>query len=306
MLSEEIIVRYQNDAQGLAEYFDMVYFTEHDRQFPLNPFRIMSDLGIHFVFRNFDKLEGLFMPATEAGDINLVSINAKRNITRQRFTAAHEICHFLKDAGRPFVCMASSDDFIEKYADTFASAFLMPADELKIQITLRERHNEYLSEDDVLIIANHFGVSYEACYYRIRNNFPFLLPYRDQKEIRKFKPDRRRRELGLSYIGLYEDLINAWDDISGISNAYAMSVFKNKYIFDDSRLEGVDSTYEAVAEVVEDIYENRQTSNFCNENHEAFCNVAGHARMYEYIFEHAHDPKIEIYNLSSINKELFS
>ena len=76
-------------------------------------------------FRNFERLEGLFLPASDGENVNIVAINAKRNITRQRFTAAHEICHFIKDVGRnEFVCLMASKDFKEKYADAFASAFL--------------------------------------------------------------------------------------------------------------------------------------------------------------------------------------
>lgn len=307
MFSDEVIEQYQNDAQGLASYFGRIYFTEHERVFPINPFQIMTDLGIHFVFRNFEKLEGLFFPSSGENDINIVAINAKRNITRQRYTAAHEICHFLKDVGRhEFVCLTASKEFIEKYADAFASAFLMPYDELTLQISKREKHNEMLSDEDVLIIADYFGVSFEACYYRIRNQFQYLLPYKDQKEIRKYKPDRKRKELGMSYVNLYEDMINSWPDIRSISTEFSRQVFKNKYIYNDARLEKVDTTYESVAEVVEDLFENKRTSAYCDENNEAFCNVAGHALMYEYVFEHAFDPKIEIYMLSSINKVLFS
>ncbi|NLO84120.1 MAG: ImmA/IrrE family metallo-endopeptidase [Clostridiales bacterium] len=50
------------------------------------------------MFRHFKKIEGLFFPATEAEPIHLVAINVGRPITRQRFTAAHELCHFLKDS----------------------------------------------------------------------------------------------------------------------------------------------------------------------------------------------------------------
>lgn len=307
MYSDKIIEQYRSDAQGLAEYFGNDYYSKHEKVFPLNPFQIMTDLGIHFVFRKFEKLEGLFLPASEEDNVNVVAINGDRNITRQRFTAVHEICHFVKDVGRnEFVCPIASKDFIERYADAFASAFLMPYDELKKQIVGRERHNENITDDDVLIIADYFGVSFEACYYRIRNQFPYLLPYKDQREIRKYLPDRRRKELGLSYVKLYEDLINYWPDLKSISTEYSRRVFKNRYVFNDARLEKVNTTYEAVAEVVQDLLENRQISKYCDENFEAYCNVAGHACMYDYIFDHACDDKLEIYMLSSINRVLFS
>lgn len=51
----------------------------------------------HLVFRLFHRLEGLFFPADGGGDMDLVAINSGRPITRQRYSAAHELCHLLKD-----------------------------------------------------------------------------------------------------------------------------------------------------------------------------------------------------------------
>lgn len=128
MLDKEIISKYRNDAQGLAKYFSDKYYHGHEKVFPLNPFQVLTDLGIHFVFRNFKNLEGLYMPATSETDVDLVAININRPITRQRFSAAHELCHVLKDADikSPFMCAIAANDFIERYAESFASAFLMP------------------------------------------------------------------------------------------------------------------------------------------------------------------------------------
>lgn len=77
MLDIEILNQYRNDAQGLAKYFSEQYFKDHEKVFPINPFQVLTDLGIHFVFRNFDKMEGLFMPSTADMPIDLVAINAK-------------------------------------------------------------------------------------------------------------------------------------------------------------------------------------------------------------------------------------
>ena len=50
MLDKEILNQYRNDAQGLARYFSEQYFKEHEKVFPINPFQVLTDLGIHFVF----------------------------------------------------------------------------------------------------------------------------------------------------------------------------------------------------------------------------------------------------------------
>jgi Zn-dependent peptidase ImmA (M78 family)/fido (protein-threonine AMPylation protein) len=309
MLDKEILNQYRNDAQGLAKYFSKLYFKDHEKVFPINPFQVLTDLGIHFVFRDFDKMEGLFMPSTKDMPIDLVAINAKRPITRQRFSAAHELCHFLKDADvhSTFMCAISSNEYKEKYAEAFASSFLMPEDELRAQVNLIHSDDIELTFDDVLRIADYFGTSFRACYYRIRSLFPFLIAYYPSKELNKYKPEKRRKDFGFSYTKLYEGLFDAWEDISPSNNLeFAKRLFKSKYVYNDARLEGVKTTYEAASEIIEDLQANRQTSEYCTETYEGFCNVAGHSVMYDFIFETAHDGKIDIYQLSTLNKKLFS
>ena len=309
MLDKAITNKYRNDAQGLAKYFSEQYFKEHEKRFPINPFQVLKDLGIHFVFRNFDKMEGLFMPATDDMPIDLVALNAKRPITRQRFSAAHELCHYLKDTDiqSSFMCAIASNEYIEKYAEAFASAFLMPEDEMLNQIDAMNIGEAGLDFDDILILAEHFGTSFRACYYRVRSLFPYLISYYTGKELDKYKPDKRRNELDLNYMNLYADLFDAWDDIySEHALDYARQVFKNCYVYNDARLEGVNTTYEAASEIIEDLQNSRQLSSYCTESYDGFCNVAGHAVMYDYIFEQANKPSISIYQLSTLNKKLFS
>ena len=298
MLDKEILNQYRNDAQGLARYFSEQYFKEHEKVFPINPFQVLTDLGIHFVFRNFDKMEGLFMPSTADMPIDLVAINAKRPITRQRFSAVHELCHFLKDTDTQstFMCAISSNEYKEKYAESFAASFLMPEDELRVQIDSLHPSDGELTFDDVLKIADYFGTSFRACYYRIRNLFPYLIAYYSSKELGKYKPEKRRKELGFSYTKLYEGLFDAWEDISPTNSLeFARRLFKSKYVYNDARLEGVKTTYDAASEIIEDLQENRQVSEYCTESYDGFCNVAGHSVMYDFIFETACDDKIDIY-----------
>ena len=309
MLDKTILSQYRYDAQGLAEYFSEMYFKDHEKVFPINPFQVLTDLGIHFVFRNFDKMEGLFMPATGDMPMDLVAINARRPITRQRFSAAHELCHYLKDTDvqSTFMCAISSNEYMERYAERFASAFLMPEDELRVQISKVNPDDVELTFDDVLRLADYFGTSFRACYYRIRRRFPSLIADYSDKELNKYKTETRRRDLGLSYIKLYEDLFDAWEDISPPNSLeFAKRLFKGKYVYNDARLEGVKVTYEAASEIIEDIQTNRQASIYCTDSYEGFCNVAGHSIMYDYIFETAHDDRIDIYQLSTLNKKLFS
>lgn len=308
MFTKEELSNFLYDSQGFAEYFSSKYYETHTKVFPLNPFQILTDLNIHFVFRNFDGLEGLLMPATEESDANLVIINAKRPITRQRFTAAHELCHFLKDSKlNPFICLSNSVDRIEKYADRFASALLMPKDELKRQIDSRISVEGQLTLDDVLIIAEYFGTSFQACSYRISNLFPHVLSAVTKKAREKFKPNKKRAELGLDDTRLLADMMNAWKDSCYQHNPeFAKQVYKNNYIYNDARIEGVDVNLEATAEIVEDLQCNRNLSVYCNEEYENFCHIAGHSLMYDYVFQFDSATKIDVYKLFPLNQRLFS
>ncbi|SDF03459.1 helix-turn-helix domain-containing protein [Rhodospira trueperi] len=78
-------------------------------------------------------ISGLFVRHPEAG--RCVLINYNDDIYRQRFSAAHEAGHALLDADKRYnvsgVNDASSDEYIELRASTFASCFLMPPELLK-------------------------------------------------------------------------------------------------------------------------------------------------------------------------------
>ena len=144
ILDEKIIERYKNDPEGLAEFSFQSFFANKIVSYPVNPFEVLETLGIPFVFRNFKSLEGLVLADKEKGDM-LVAINAKRPVQRQRYSCAHELCHIIKDVGHydPFSCITGSRSRIERYAEHFASCFLMPRKEVVVKIK-----NSYLHSVD--------------------------------------------------------------------------------------------------------------------------------------------------------------
>ena len=283
MLDKAILDRYRFDAEGLAEEFSKNYYSSHKRKFPINPFQVLSDLNVLFVFRNLDKLEGAFFPEGEDG-ISLIALNAKRPIQRIRYTAAHELCHYLKDSENKNIpwCVSNSKSRIEKYADKFASAFLIPADMLKQKIA-EYYHGQAISYDSVLRIAEFFGVSFEACLYRIGALFDSALPlnYRDSKK-RNYHPAKRRKAFGFSDISLLQSLIDSWDDMwVGISMNNATYAYKSSFIFNDSLLEEVDSEKGQVADMITDLRLNGSDSEFYHSTESPICDIAGHSDVYD-------------------------
>ena len=154
-----------DNAEQLAAAYLLHYFRDQEISYPINPFQMLINEGVKFAIRDFGKLEGVYVPALSQDDIPIVGININRPITRQRFTAAHELCHYFRDSEQQ-ICPIGSKSAVEKFADSFASGILMPLGELRLQVRKREK-NGYVEFDDILEIADYFGVSFESCLFRI-------------------------------------------------------------------------------------------------------------------------------------------
>lgn len=294
-------------ADKLASIFLKEYFAGREPVFPINPFQILTDLQVPFIMRPFKKYEGIYIPAEQEDDFPIVGINLNRPITRQRFTAAHELCHHLKDSKKGCICDLKSS--VERYAEDFAAGLLMPLDTFKLVV---EKYlvDGYISFDNVLKVAEYFGVSFDACLnriaYRLHKIEGDISPESLKKRRTKFKPDKRRKELELNSVLLYEQLFNAIGDRFNIaSTPFSCQKFKNEYIFFDSRMEGLDIDQELVAEIVMDIRENKQESKYCTLENQNIIEVAGLTLAYDFAFENALG-EINIYDAKHINEKLFS
>ncbi len=47
------------------------YYKNSDVSYPIDPFAIINDLGIHHAFRNLDRIEGLLLTDTDGTGVNL-------------------------------------------------------------------------------------------------------------------------------------------------------------------------------------------------------------------------------------------
>jgi len=91
----------------------------------------------------------------------------------QRFTAAHELAHHLMRDPRGIVVDSGLYDAaspVEKRANAFAAALLMPADGLRDVIAGRPVDETVLAE-----LMRHFGVSFSALLYRLATRTVGLL-----------------------------------------------------------------------------------------------------------------------------------
>ena len=126
---------------------------------------------------------------------------------RQAFTAAHEYFHYLKDR-REGPLIENPDVFIddyvslyhprEKFAQTFAACFLMPASKVRAIIE-KEFGGRKLMFDQVLYLKRYFGVSFAAMLRKVRElGFVSAAQFEDYF---KRDPDSREREVFGARVG---------------------------------------------------------------------------------------------------------
>ena len=143
-----------------------------------------------------DHMSGLFLRHPSIGLSILVNASHPRG--RKRFSYAHEYAHALLDReGTVSVSsIGNSADLVEKRANAFAAAFLMPRSGVSevlrsLDKGLPSRHEQTIFDaatggcietefrppvgsqkityKDVALVAHHFGVSYQAALYRLKS-----------------------------------------------------------------------------------------------------------------------------------------
>lgn len=296
----------------LASVFLNEYYEGKPPALPVNPFKILKDMGILFSFRTFRTYEGVYIPAEDANDVPVVGINADRPITRQRYTAAHELCHHLKDAKQEYVCDIRKMTSVERYAERFAAELLMPRNQLVEQVALYEIDG-HVSFANALKIADYFGVSFSACVNQLAYELKVIdgdisssgLKHRREE----FGPSSKRRKQGMNDLVLYRQLFDVGEDCLKVhSTPQTRQLFETEFVFHDSRMEGISLEHENVAEIVVDLRLKRQGSRFCIGTNKDAIEVAGLAMVYEWVFSAAAKPMRtpSLEDIKEINRVLFS
>lgn len=292
--------------QALAESVLKDRFGYEMPSVPIDPFKMMREYGIVYQFMEFEKLEGIYLVPEDGQDIPVVGINYKRKITRQRFTAAHELCHHLKDHRSEICPKGDNGSEVERFAERFAAELLMPRG-LFLSVAHEYAENGKVSLDDALQIAERFGVSFRSCVLRLAYTFRMLDgDYKNLNErIVDYKPDKKKRALGMEIenIDLLRQGIDSYVFFFNVEPDIVWYRFKNDFIYNENRMEGLDLDEEEVAEIVTDLRMNLQESVYCKESYEDIIQVVGHAELYDYIL--VTEDKLTIYKVLDLNKKLF-
>ncbi len=143
-----------------------------------------------------DEVSGLYFHGPDMGQV--IVVNKRHSRARRLFSYAHEYCHLLVDRERigKISRHQNRKDLAEVRANAFAAHFLMPAAGVhaflaslgksnptrKVQAALvtndlaempaygrKPAERSELQVHDIVLIAHHFGVSYEAALYQLLN-----------------------------------------------------------------------------------------------------------------------------------------
>lgn len=299
---------YFHSPEELANKVLQVYFKDRKPVYPIDPFHLMKIFGIPFQFREFEKLEGIYFAPEDEGDIPLVAINQNRPITRQRFTAAHEICHHIKDRESVSCPLDGRKNGVERYADSFATALLMPRQEI-LRVSDQFLKNGVVEFEDVIQIADYFGVSFQACVYRLAYDLKRISGPIESEILRRriiaFKPDKYKIEHGLEKhdAGLLKNIINNYEYFIQTESGIVWNKFKIDFIYHENRLEGLVIDLDDVAEIVTDLRMKGQKSEFCKAEYQTIIEVAGHSEMYDFVS--TTEDRVTIYSLLKLNRQLY-
>lgn len=171
-----------------------------------------------------DGMSGLFLSHPSVGLVILANASHPRG--RKRFAYAHEYAHALLDreSGVAVSSVENSSELVEKRANGFAAAFLMPGEGVgevlkgldkrasgrrekmifdaaggeRIKV---ESSSSRISCKDVALVAHHFGVDYDAALYRLHN-----LQHVSHTECGGLL---KQKNIGRRYL----DMLNLLDDI---------------------------------------------------------------------------------------------
>ena len=278
--------------------------------YPINPFELLKEQQAIITYSDFDKLEGLLLYDKEK---TVVAINMNRPITRQRFTAAHELGHMLlhtETKANNFLCpIVGKKSDIEKEADSFASYLLMPTNELNRVVDLYQDEEGKVGLDECLLISEYFGVSFESCVkticFRIHRFQKELDNDELTKLIRKYRPNSRRKEMfnKTNDLSLLLNAINySYFSIINLNNIIGIK-FIQKLAYYDSRLENLKITQEEVNGIFADLRINGKNSKYCKSENQNIIEVLGNIEMNKYCLET--DEELDIFKIKKLNKLLY-
>ena len=168
MPAPPFIARRRRALQAAAE---LLADLDADQEQPVDVFGAIEWLGLWLVFQPLRNLLGAVVPHGSGG----ILITTQRQPSVQRYTAAHEIGHWLLDHDR--LAFDTENDIFspavaerERLAQLFASYFLMPPPLVHATVARhRPGRSVPMSAAQAYLVARDMNVSYEASTRQLAN-----------------------------------------------------------------------------------------------------------------------------------------
>lgn len=163
--------------------------------------RLETDVGLRiFYFAMPPKVSGVFAYNDVLG--GCVGINANHPRDRRNWSLSHEYGHFLTNRYRAEITFLSErkrQSALERFADTFAENFLMPASGLNRRFTEMHRSNPsgQISLAQLCTLADLYQVSVQALIIRLEKLKRMPTGTWDRLESEGFKPRKAQQLLGI-------------------------------------------------------------------------------------------------------------
>lgn len=278
-------------ARDLADKTLHTFFHRHPRitDLPINPYKILVSAGAFYVILDFDELEGYFIPPENNEKFSKIGLKLDTPPERRRFSAAHELCHHLKDDGIRKTNEEKNDP-IEKFADQFATHLLMPEDLVIQTVNEFEINKDDLNLDKILKFSLRFAVSFRAAFIRLNEVLNMGLTYKEiNNKTNKYKPNKRKEKQSnyVEYINsLFREIIEDYNFLKFRIPAKTRNDFLRLLITNDHLIENGKVSKEKISEIIallRGFSLAKIEEKFTLNNHER--EVVGQYLMYEYIFD---------------------
>jgi len=188
---------------GQAPLRNLSQLLEEKRGLKIFYLPIPPERGVYGMFTYDQKMGGC------------VLINSNPNFGNQLFSLAHEYAHFVFHKEKLGIISTEQDrnSTDEKVANSFASNFLIPEDTLRDLFSMRIKEDDDVKSEDVIYLADYFGVSFTAMVYRLNNlklitdkirdeliNYTWVTSVRESMGISE--PERSRSKFPTLYLHL--------------------------------------------------------------------------------------------------------
>ncbi|MCX4541306.1 ImmA/IrrE family metallo-endopeptidase [Streptomyces sp. NBC_01565] len=145
-------ISYQKKAASASAVFKMLRERVEDHGVVVMQFSLGSD-----------SCRGFSLPHA---DSPVIAVNSAYNVQARIFTLLHEITHLLR--GDSALCGDPRDDSVERFCESSAAIFLVPAEDLHAYVIKRLKVSRVDDMDHVRKVANHYKISMRAAAIRLR------------------------------------------------------------------------------------------------------------------------------------------